>query len=274
MDYYHLCNEADRDIYHKDYEAALDKFEKAFELVDYVHAENYEKAGAYALQVKDYEKGYLYAKGAILNGSSSEFWERREFKLFRKTQYYNNLIDSSNVWKEQHLASLNMEYNMLIDSLYYIDQRIIRKTRHVKGNYKIDKKKLPSDLYELDASNFQTLLAAIEKYGFPSEKIIGFEGYQKALIIVHHNFRLKENEVYHPIVIEALRNGEYMPIDFAHMYEQYNRWSKDQTFFTVFDRNLSEENLKKINANRLKYGLKDLSAYKLKRNGLSMKKIW
>lgn len=274
IDYYHLCNESDKEQYAGNTELALYKLEKAFEIVEYVHADQYEKASKLAIKNKDFEKGFSYAKKAVKNGSTSHFWKSKKLKKFRTSTYFKILNDSVELWEQQHLKTINFPYLHLIDSLHYLDQRIIRKNKNVKGNYLIDKDKLPKDLYDLDSMIFQTLLVAIEKYGFPSQQVIGISGYQKALIIVHHNFRLEQNEKYHPIVIQAVHRGEYLPSDFAGMYEQYYMWYKGRTYFTTFDKNLSEENLKRINKNRLKFGLKDLSAFKISKKGLDMKSKW
>lgn len=274
IDYYQLCNESDKEEYLGNTDLAQYKLERAFEIVEYVHANRYEKASKLAIKNKDFENGFLYAKKAIKNGNTSHFWKKKNLKKFRKTKYFQVLNDSVNIWEQQHLKTINFSYKQLIDSLYYIDQRIVRANKSVKGNYLIDKDELPKNLYDLDSIIFQTLLRAIEIHRFPSEQMIGISGYEKALIIIHHNFRLRQNEKYHPIAIQAVRNGEYLPEDFEGMYEQYNMWYKGQTYFTTFDKNLSEDNIKRINENRLKFGLKDLSAFKIKRKGLSMKSKW
>ena len=274
IEYYHLCNEADEEIYLKHFPSALKKLEKAFALVGYVHARQYEKAGTCALEMEDFKKAYWYVKKAVLHGSSDYFMKRKRVKKFRKTMCLKMLNDSMAHWSNQHKRALNAKYQQLIDSLYYVDQSVVRKRKTLAGDYQINLQRLSKDPFELDAIVFQALLTGMEKDGFPSEQKIGIETYKKAAIIIHHNFRLKENEKYHHIVIDALKNGEYRPKDFANMYEQFQMWHKNQTFFTTWDKNLTPANLLRINANRKEYGLKDLSTFKIKRKGLKMKSRW
>jgi len=274
ISYYTLCNKADKQIYLEENKLALNILEEAFSKVKYVHALQYEKASKCAMKIKDFQKGYFYAKKSILNGNTRKFWNNKKMKGFKESEYYQLLKDSMPYFKEIHLNSINKGYKQIIDSLYFIDQNVIRNVKHVKGDYNLEHLKIPKNKYDLDTLVFQELLVSIEKYGFPSEENIGLEGYEKALIIVHHNFRKKTSEPYHSIVINAVFNGGYLPADFEGMYEQYNMWHKNKTFFSTFDKDLSASNLQRINANRLKYGLKDLSAFKLKRKGLNMKNRW
>lgn len=272
--YYHLCNEADKEIFDNNYQLALCKLEKAFEIADYVHAAQYEKASKCAILIGDFEKAFFFAKKSIVNSSDNHFWKVRKFKNFRLSKYGRALIDSIGHYQQVAASKVNNTYLNFIDSLYYVDQNVIRGNKMVRGNYEIDKSRLPDDLFKLDSTNLNTLLQLIKVYGFPSERILGVNGYQKAAMIIHHNLRLEQNEKYHSVVITALFNGEYLPNDFELMYEQYSMWFKNTTFFTTFDRNLLPSNLSRINENRLRYGLKDLSAYKIKRNGLVMRAKW
>lgn len=274
IEYYHLCNDADEYAYSKKYDLALHKLEAAFELVDYVHTVQYEKAGKLSIKVHNFEKAYFFIRKSILNGNKNHFWKGKGFRKFRKSKYYRQLIDNIVDLRKQSLQSINLNYKIAIDSLYFIDQNIIRKNKRIKGKYNIDKSQFPEKLYDLDSKNLDCLLELIKIHGFPSERIIGIQGYEKAVIIIQHNLRLEQNKEHHPMAIKAVYNGEYLPKDFAPMYEQYSMWNKSRTFFTTWDKNLSEDNLRRINGNRLKFGLKDLSAFKIKRMGRVMKVKW
>ena len=274
LPYYHLCHDADKEMYLENYELALTKFEQAFELVDYVHTTSYEKASQCAIALGDFQQGYQWAQKALLNGSHNRFWKARKFKAFRQSTYGQWLRDSIPYFQRQAVEKVDTVYLKQIDSLYFVDQYIISGSMAAKGNYAIDKSALPENRFELDSTNLIALIHLIEAYGFPSEQLLGVDGYQKATMIIHHNFRLEQNEKYHPIVLKALFEGEYLPSDFEGMYEQYCMWYKDTTFFSTFDQDLSESNLERINLNRRKYGLKDLSAFQIKRKGLVMKAKW
>ena len=220
IEYYILCNDADKAKYYGNDELALSKLVQAFKTVDYVHADKYEKASKWSLETEDYASGYEYARKAILHGSTSRYWEHSKLKKFRKTNFHKMLLDSVRHWEQAHVESINIPFRQLVDSLHYVDQRIVRKNLGVQGDYQIDKTKLPEKLSEIDQNILKTLVAAIREYRFPSEKNIGPQGYDNVWVIFHHNVRLPHNHKYIPFLEEALRKGEYRPRDFAWMYDQ------------------------------------------------------
>jgi len=204
LPYYHLCHDAAKAMYLENYELAQTKFEQAFELVDYVHTTSYEKASQCAIALGDFQQGYQWAQKALLNGSHNHFWKARKFRAFRQSTYGQWLRDSIPYFQRQAVEKVDTVYLKQIDSLYFVDQYIIRGSIAAKGNYAIDKSALPENRFELDSTNLIALIQLIEAYGFPSEQLLGVDGYQKATMIIHHNFRLEHNEKYHPIVLKAL----------------------------------------------------------------------
>ncbi len=279
IEYYNFCNEGDKQIYLKNYEEALKNFNKAFSLIDYVHANQYKSASLCAAHIGNIEKTYLYAKNAILNGLDPVFLKTKDFKKFRKTEKYKILCDSISIFQKQHLLSINLNYKKEIDSLYYIDQNIIRNNKSCKGNYNIDKSKLPSNLFELDSVIFEHLLTLIEKYGFPSEKKIGYEGYSNVWVLFHHNVRLPKNSKYLPILKEALVKGEYLPRNYAWMYDQSLMFKQEEPYFyfgiALVD-HLSDDKKMEIDKRRKEHGIKPLESTIVKKrgNGIMQKFLW
>ncbi|MEO0469853.1 MAG: hypothetical protein AAF206_09555, partial [Bacteroidota bacterium] len=268
--YFQLCNDADRDMYHKQYDSALVKLEKAFNLVEYVHSDSYKKASECAALTEDFSKAYQYAKKAILNGYTFPFWKGKKLKKMRKTEWYTMLVDSSSHWKNQHFSSINIAYKEVIDSLYYLDQRIVRNNQQVKGDYNIDPQTLPEEIYDLDTSIFQTLLSHIEQYGFPSEQTVGRQASIDVGIIFHHNVRLPENHAYLPMMEEALKKGEFSPHRFAWMYDQGKRMKGESPKFYFgagTPETLSQQEKDEVDALRKKYGIKPIASTKVKTNG-------
>lgn len=277
--YYNLCNYADSAIYVNQYDLALTRFEEAFLLVDYVHALQYEKASNCAVLVGDYEKGLLYARAAILNGNTSRFWEQKQWRKFRKTPYYPTFQDSLTHWESQHISSINLAYQSLIDSLHYVDQRIIRNNQTVKGNYQTNESNLPENRFDLDALVFQSLIEAMEEYGFPSEQRIGPAGYAQAWVLFHHNVRLPQNHSYLPRMESALKNGEYLPSDFAWMYDQGRLNIEEEPLFYYgvrLPQELTQEKRDEIDAARRAYGIKPLASVRIKSTGkrTMIKVLW
>ncbi len=261
-DYYKNCYKADSLIYEKNYTLALEKYKSAFTSVDYVHYKYLRSAAKCAIRIKDFESAGRYLRQSIINTGFVDFFsafKRVPSGRFKRTTYYKNIKDSIPHYLEQHKKNTNWEYSAIIDSLHYVDQRIIRGSKHAKGDYDIDTSMLPRNRYELDSTNFQTLLECIEKWGFPSEELVD----ANPIMILHHNMRLEKNEKYHPIAFKAVWEGDWDPRSFSWMYEQYCKWHKDSTFFGLGG-DLSEENIKRVSENREKFYLRPLSHSNIK----------
>ncbi len=124
-----------------------------------------------------------------------------------------------------------MVFSRKIDSLYYIDQKI-RKTPGLKNIFYIKIKKYT---YDLDEKIFADLMNLIEQYGFPSEKKVGFYTYRNAAIILLHNIRLKKNHSYFTIIQEAFDRGEYLPEDYAWLYDSIQLEKGEERRFIIIN---------------------------------------
>ena len=279
IEYFNLCNLGDKYYYFENFNEAIESYESAFEKADYVHAHYYMKAAKTCVKSFNYSKAYFYSKKAILNGQSDKFLKNKEFKQFRKTSEYRQLKDSLKFFKKEYALIINNDYKVLIDSLYYVDQRIIRNNRSCKGNYQIDKSILPDNLYELDSVIFADLLTLVENYGFPSERLVGPESYRHAFIIFHHNIRLKKNEKYLDLLESAVKKGEYMPEHFAWTYDQGLLMKGKKPYFyygVAFLGNLTESEQEEVDKHRKDYGVKPIESFEVIEKGKTIiqKPLW
>lgn len=276
LTYYQQCNEGDKQAYLKNYDAALKHYEAAFATVNYVHAYQLEQAAVVSTQVKNFNKTTEFTKKALQNGLPERFLQRNVFKKFRKTDQYALLKDSVAIFKKQHLASINLVYKAAIDSLHFIDQRIIRNNLNVRGNYQIDKTILPANKYDLDDDIFKYILELIEEFGFPSEKNIGFAGYQKSWVLLHHNGRLAKNAASMPMLKAAVLTGDYLPNDYAEMYRQSLEEKGETPIFLPSKTDLTQKEINDFNKIRANYGLKPLDSMQIKfvNNAIRIKRIW
>jgi len=273
--YYTLCNEADSLAYKGKKEKALTTLEQAFHAVEYVQGKKYRKAYLLSIELKAFEKAVEYGKKMVIHSGEKRMLNNPS-KPFKKSVYYRQLKDSTASYLNSHAQRINHEFKMLIDSLYFIDQYIIRKNTTVKSRYRVNTDALPKNRYDLDALNWQLLHASIQKYGFPSEQLVGQRAYEQACILLIHNLRLKENESYHQEFIAYVFSGKYDPNDFYFWYEQYQTRVKGTTFFTLWDGNTDSENLKRIDKNRRHYFLKGISSWKIRkgRKRFRPKQLW
>lgn len=256
--YYNRCNMADSLADIKEYKEALINYKQAFETVDYVHAENLRKASVCAIECDDFNKAYLYAKQSVINGGERYIFKRIKRRKFKRTDYYRRLKDSIDYFLELHNERVNQSYKNIIDSLEYVDQVIIRGAKDKSRHYNIDITTLPLNRFDLDSCNMNLLLNLFDKYGFPSEKILGEDSYFMANTLIHHNFRKVENEKYHKMIFEAIIKGEYNPLFFSWWYDQFYQSKKSEPYFTLFGIERSEENINRVNNRRRKFFLPDL----------------
>lgn len=254
IEYYNLVNEANRSWYEKEYSQSLKKFQEAFERVEYVHSINFAKAARSAAQLKEYGLAKMYILEAIKRGHPNNIVSQKAFKKFKKSDEYRELLLLINQCQSEADLSINKEYQRKIDSLYYIDQNILR------GNDKVRDFNLDRNITYSDSSNFSCLLKLIEQYGFPSEQTIGFHGYRKSWVVIHHSARLSENHYYHPILLEHLKKGEYLPENYCWVVDQGKEIIKEDLVYYHWDvaKNIDELSVSEkqtINKRRMEVGM-------------------
>ncbi len=263
IEYYSLTNEGDMQRYLKNDSLAYDCFLRALKKVDYVHSQVLVKAASLAVIHNDYKNTYDFSRRAVLLGYEYKFYKNKSYKQYRKTNYFKTFKDSLDIFKLQYKESLNLDYKNQIDSLYYIDQRIIRKNRTVKGDYNIDISKLPEDLFELDSLIFADFLALIDKYGFATEENVGAKTYSNVWLFYHHNIRLPKNGKYMELAQRAVKAGAYSPYLYAWMFDQSKSYKKEDPYFYYgvnYDIKKLEANRALINKRRKEWGIKPLEA--------------
>ena len=271
--YYKRCNLSDSLQYIGLNQEALDTYKIAFTSVDYVHSNKYYEAYHLAIKLGAFKDAFQFGKMIIINSGNKKLIGTKSTS-FKRSNYFECLKDSTDFYLENYKNRVNHDFINAIDSLYFIDQNIIRKNRSVIGKYSLEKDTLPENLFELDKTNWQQLHKLIDSLGFPSEQNVGLAAYNHAGIIIHHNLRLKENEKYHNEIFQSIEDGKYLPVHFCFWYEQFQTSTKGQSFFFTWNGDTTEENLKRINLNRRSFYLKSSNAYALKNNGRKWRSKW
>ena len=295
-------------MYVKKYDLALEKYKAAFATVDYLHDRNLKSAAKCAMAVEDYESAAGYIRQSVINCGNNNFfstYNRAPSWKFKRTKHYKSIKDSLEIYLAVYNSRINWEYCAILDSLYFVDQYVLRGTRHAKADYNLNVDslreiqniihqsvhhgKVYTDInvdslrkiwVNLDSSNFQTLLECIDKWGWPSEEIVKNEYF---ILVLHHNMRLKENEKYHEMAFSAVKEGKYNPLHLSWWYGQYYTWYKGEgqqavpTLFTPTKEEVEEGDFERVNKNRAAFYLKPLSAFELKvlkSGGVRMNELW
>ena len=252
--YYNLVNQANQHWYEKEYPLALEKYLAGFEEVPYVHTINLVKAARAAAKLKRYDLVQQFLAKAIKSGYPTAILQSKAYKKFRKTDQFESLARNLKHYRAHYENSVNKDYQRKIDSLHFIDQCLLR------GNNKVAPFEITTEGAFSDSLNFACLLGLMEKYGFPSEQNIGYQGYRKSWVIIHHSARLPQNHHYHQLLLEALKNGAYQPENYCWVIDQGQTLLEQQPIFyhwdvaTNIDLLTSEAKLK-INALRAEVGM-------------------
>lgn len=260
IEYYNLLNQADSLKYFKKYDEALNMYEIAFEKVDFVHSDKLINAGVIAIQLKKFDVAENYFKTALEQSGNTFFLKQKEFK--RNKKKFKNLIAKIPEHENDFTTKANKFYQKSIDSLYSIDQKI-------RNNNELTQEK--------DNLIFNELLKLINENGFPSEELVGFNSYNQAKIILHHNLRLVKNQkLLDEYFTKYVLTGKYRPEDYAWAVEQNRVWFNNEKplyYFQVSLTNtLSEAEKIEINKRRKQIGLKPIEAYKETRNSSEL--LW
>lgn len=264
IEFYKLCNKADSLVYFKKLESAYSKYKQAYLLVDFVPREYLLKYAKLASLNDDLELCDELLQKAFKQGMKFENISFRKYRKYKNSEYYLDLKDNSKNLNSQFMTKQYYHYNYIIDSLFFIDQEVIRSTSKKSSKYNIDYSSLPDNLFSLDSTNFKTLLYYINKYGYPSESLVGLEGYEKCFYILLHNLRLPKNKSSLELLENALIKGDIKPDDYAWITDQSLSCSNQPLKFYYSESNptkLDEKTYNEINLLRYKYGLKPIEAY-------------
>jgi hypothetical protein len=214
-------------------------YQQAFSKVDYVHNNHLKKA----------------AKVEKKNGNTE------------KAKEYLDLI-------EKHKKSINNELKRQIDSLGKEDQRV-RTNHYAKArdyyykcisdsSFHYDQKKLSgcktimTDWWKTDSLNIIALNDFIKVNGFPGERLVGYEAYDLAAIIILHFDKDTSNYIMGNILKNALMSGDILPRDYAWIIDRHlNFAGKKQLYYTLtFElEKLTKEEKDEYNKNRASIGL-------------------
>lgn len=266
--YYDLCNQANRLFNQKDFSTALNKYDSAFRFVHYQHVSNLLSAAVTAVKAQNKKSATKYLRQAVLNGVPLSELSNKNFKELADFKPFKQLKDSSAILRKKFLKRSNQLYAREADSLFYIDQVVIRNVKTPNPLYKVNLYVYANERQKYDSINFQYLITLIKKFGFPSEEKIGPTSYDGIKIVIHHSARMPTNKDKMELFKSALTSGEYFPTDFAWMFDQFltNINEKPVFYFQTGDTSkLTDDDKKQIDAKRKQHGLRALEDDKLYR---------
>lgn len=278
--YYNSVIQARKLIYQKNYQNAQDTLKTAFKKVDYVLATDQTRLANTCLKLDDFEQAYEAVQKAIIKGYPLAKFEKWYFTdSFKTTLFYSKLIAETDSLEALSINKSNSNYAKIIDSLYYIDQHLIRGSTS-ESSYDITLDDLPKNPYEQDSINFRYLLQLIDSLGFPSEQLVGYKARNQAGMLIHHNFRIPHFHFLNDFLIEQLKKGYYFPREYAWAYDQGLRMiGKDVYYYyaTASLDGLTKEDLAEIDRRRKLLGIDPLESTEIIKKpsgGIRMNGLW
>jgi hypothetical protein len=259
--YYALIHKAESFDKRKEFVTALESFDSAFKSVPYQYLFHLLEASQVAMQLKKNDKATEWLRLALLAGLSPEQLSQKSIKTLAEQTKFRLLKDSAVFYHQQFKKRLNHAYIKEIDSLYYVDQVIIRHRKTATPLYKNMPYVYANERVKYDSLSFLYLIKLIEAYGFPSEQKIGAEAYERAKLIIHHSLRMPFNRRYLPLFEKAVLTGDYQPQDYAWAFDQLQLNEMKLPFYFQQCGDISklkDEEKKEINARRKKIGLPPL----------------
>ena len=229
----------------------------------YVHSFNYAKAARVAIKLKDYDLASDYIEAFARRGYPIGFIQQKEFKKYLASEAYKDLEEKLVAINNGYASTINEVYMAKIDSLHFIDQTILRGNR-TDVSFEID-----STISYSDSLNFDCLLKLMNELGFPSEQKIGYRGYRKAWVIIHHSARLPQNHKYHGMLLEYLKRGEYQPENYCWVVDQGRELNGEKLIYYHWDvaknvDGLSKEHKEEIDKERKKIGMASIDRVEVK----------
>lgn len=229
------------------FQEAINYFQKAEILVDFVPPDHLIKARKLALDVKNCELAKLYFQKAVNNGF--EFYE------FNFSSEVCPELDNTSVTA----IGYDTHYRNAVIEMFEEDQAARIGASSEKP------------MQEIDSLNIHKLLSLIEKNGYPNPKIIGNRAAGYAFIIMLHFDSDINNKRLKPIIDHAFKKGLIDPSQYAWIIDRRKNWGPDKLdpyyyqlpISKYFD--LTEEKIAEIDQRRDSIGLKPLSEMNISR---------
>lgn len=233
-EYYRAFNEINEDLNSNKIDLAISKFESLQNRVKHIPSRHLFKIARKCAEHNLCELSAKYLKKSFLNG----------YEYTKETNPNKAIINCSEAVNETlkfesefHNFHFNYEYKSLIDSMFQIDQKL----------------RMGSDLTKMkliDSLNMISLLHQVEKFGFPSEKLIGHKSASRAFILFLHMDRDKNNKVFKPILDNAYNKGYLDPISYAWIVDRRRAWGDEELepyYYHMPSKNYDSFNTEQIN---------------------------
>lgn len=204
------------------------------------------------LKFKNYQKYfYFLSKGIQLSGNFNEpiaSLTSKEF-IIEKSKFTHQLP----LIKKEANKHFNPTYKRKIDSLFALDQIVIRKSTRTKDEFNL--RSLNIEI--TDSIIFNEILRLFYTYGFATERKVGFRTNNHFTFLLLHALRFQR--AYDCLLDLALQQGGISPDDYANIIDNALIYSEKKPKFYVGTQEilqLNQSELESINNEREKLGIR------------------
>jgi hypothetical protein len=278
--YYPSINNAELAISRNEFSAALSYYKKAFDSVKSGFARDYRNAILCAIRTKDDAFAFNYLEKIILKGFEKDFLADTIFDPLKGKRKWKKLMASYDRMHQESLATINAAFLRELDAMNERDQLFRTK----EGSYEI----YGDTIAKIDLENVLRFQQLVDKYGFPSEDMIGAFTYEQNApynIILHHHAENLSNRNYEyprassiaPIIVQAAKEGKCSPAHAGFLLSlqndpslRYSAWGINQVSvngvlrpYFLLDK-IPDNQLNKINQLRSEIGMELLNDFRIK----------
>jgi hypothetical protein len=204
------------------------------------------------LKFKNYKSYFLFfSKGIQLSNNFNEplaSLTSKEF-IIEKTKFHHQLP----LIKKEANKYFNPTYKRKIDSLFELDQIVIRRSTRTKDEFNL--RSLNIEI--TDSIIFNDILSLFYTYGFPTERKVGFQTNNHFTFLLLHALRFQR--AYDCLLDLAFQQGGISPDDYANIIDNALMYSEKKPKFYVGTQEilqLNQSEIESINNEREKLGIR------------------
>lgn len=189
-------------------DVAISKFDSLIVSVPHIPSSNLFYVAKECAQREKCQLAAKYLKLSFINGKEYGIGHGKNQKIHNCKDQLADIFAKEN---KIHQSNFNLEYKKAIQLMIEEDQDARGGSQNLNA-------------VTVDSLNMSKLLELIDKYGYPSEKLIGHSTAFDAFVILLHMDRDEENRIFKPILDKAYNDGYLWPRGLAWIVDRRRNW--------------------------------------------------
>lgn len=217
IDYYKGINEGKIFAIQNDFKSAINSYQQVFIKNDFVFARDCFNAIQLSILAKDSVKIEYFIERAISQGIRiSDIEKSYNLTDYMKSNVYNDIKEKEDSLLNVYSSRINWKIRKEINQMFLEDQKT--REEYYNGNI-FQKNKIRKKWKKLNTIQVERLIEITKQYGFPGEKLIGFDRSEMhskiftnnysagmPIVIFIHHFS-QPNLSYDSLLIDEVKKG-------------------------------------------------------------------